>query len=162
MWDILILRIFLVLKQHNIFEIFQSTNSDFPNDVGILSLFFLNILRLQPGQAIFLAANESHAYLSEDCIACMSCSDNVIRAGLAPKYKDVNRLIAGLNYVGQPPANKIFQPHRIDDYLLIFVPHVGDFAPAQLTMPHLVKDYKLVLKDQQEYGYIISLVLNGY
>ena len=70
----------------------------------------------------------------------MAYSDRDIRAGLTPKYKDVNQLIAFLNYIGQPPANKIFQPHRIDDYLRIFVPPLEDFVVAQLTIPHSIKD----------------------
>ena len=70
----------------------------------------------------------------------MACSDNDIRAGLTPKYKDVNQLIACLNYVGQPPAKKIFQLDRIDEYLRIFVPPVDDFAVVQLTIPHSTKE----------------------
>ena len=42
-------------------------------------------------------------------------------------------------------------------YSRIFVPPVDDFAVVQLTIPHLTKDQKLVLKDQQS----ILLVLNG-
>lgn len=59
--------------------IFLQLNEQFPNDVGSLSLFFLNVIQLEPGQAIFLPAKEPHAYLSGDCIECMACSDNVVR-----------------------------------------------------------------------------------
>ena len=36
----------------------------YPGDVGVFCLLLLNYIVLKPGQAIFLAANEPHAYLS--------------------------------------------------------------------------------------------------
>ena len=38
-------------------------------------------------QAIYLAANEPHAYVSGQIIECMATSDNVVRAGLTPKLR---------------------------------------------------------------------------
>ena len=35
----------------------------FPGDVGCLCVFFLNFLQLEPGQALYLAPNEPHAYI---------------------------------------------------------------------------------------------------
>ena len=35
-------------------------------------MFFLNVVTLQPGEAMFLGANVPHAYLSGDCVECMS------------------------------------------------------------------------------------------
>ncbi len=67
-------------------------------DVGVLSSFFLNHVTLQPGQAIYLAANEPHAYLAGELVECMATSDNVIRAGLTPKFKDVRVLCDSLTY----------------------------------------------------------------
>jgi len=32
--------------------------------VGILSVYFLNLVVLQPGEAVYMAANEPHAYLA--------------------------------------------------------------------------------------------------
>lgn len=37
---------------------------EFPGDVGIFAPFILNLVHLEPGEAIFCAANEPHAYLS--------------------------------------------------------------------------------------------------
>lgn len=109
-------------------------NEHFPNDVGSLCLFFLNVIELEPGQAIFLPAKEPHAYLSGDCIECMACSDNVVRAGLTPKYKDVETLLAMLNYVGSSGQSKIFQPQVVDEHTLLFAPSVDDFAVAKIQV----------------------------
>ena len=39
-------------------------HSDFPGDIGCFAVYFLNYLKLEPGEAIFLAPNEPHAYIS--------------------------------------------------------------------------------------------------
>lgn len=44
-------------------ELIRVLNDDFPGDVGIFCTFVLNIVHLQPGEAVFLKANEPHAYL---------------------------------------------------------------------------------------------------
>lgn len=71
---------------------------EYPFDVGCFCVFLLNYVCLNPGEAIFLAANEPHAYLSGDCIECMAASDNVVRAGLTPKYRDLDTLLKMLTY----------------------------------------------------------------
>jgi len=78
--------------------------ADFPGDVGVFTPYLLNVVTLAPGEAIFLAANEPHAYLSGDCVEVMACSDNVVRAGLTPKYKDVASLCEMLTYSAGRPA----------------------------------------------------------
>jgi mannose-6-phosphate isomerase len=55
-------------------------------------------MQLKPGEAIFLAANEPHAYLYGDIVECMACSNNVVRAGLTPKLRDVDTLVEMLTY----------------------------------------------------------------
>ena len=45
-----------------------------------------------------MGANEPHAYISGDCVECMALSDNVIRAALTPKFKDVDTLCSSLHY----------------------------------------------------------------
>lgn len=117
-----------------IFKHFHTLNCDFPNDVGILCLFFLNIIDLEPGQAIYLPAQIPHAYLSGDCIECMACSDNVIRAGLTPKFKDVNTLLTMLNYNGTTAEKQIFHPIVINQYRQIFAPNVKDFAVVKIDV----------------------------
>lgn len=70
----------------------------YPADVGILAAFFLNYVKLKPGEALYLGPNEPHAYISGECIECMATSDNVVRAGLTSKKRDVQALLSMLNY----------------------------------------------------------------
>lgn len=46
----------------------------YPGDVGVLAAWFLNYLRLQPGQAVALPANEPHAYISGEIVEIMATS----------------------------------------------------------------------------------------
>lgn len=79
-------------------ELALRLHGQFPDDIGVLSSFFLNVLRLPNGSAIYLPANEPHAYLAGELVECMAASDNVIRAGLTPKFKDTAVLCESLTY----------------------------------------------------------------
>ena len=59
---------------------------------------FLNYLLIAPGESFFMAANEPHAYVAGEILECMACSDNVVRAGLTPKHKDIENLVDMLSY----------------------------------------------------------------
>ena len=70
----------------------------FGSDVGLLSFFFFNFVQLKPHQAIFTKAGVPHAYIKGNIIECMANSDNVVRAGLTNKFKDVNTLLEIMRY----------------------------------------------------------------
>ena len=72
--------------------------AQYPGDIGVFSPYLLNTLRLPPGAGLFLGSGEPHAYLAGDCVEVMACSDNVVRAGLTPKFKDVATLVDMLTY----------------------------------------------------------------
>ncbi|XP_062552426.1 mannose-6-phosphate isomerase [Armigeres subalbatus] len=126
-------------------NLFLQLHKDFPNDVGLLSIYFLNVLNLKPGQAIYLAANVPHAYISGDCIECMACSDNVVRAGLTPKFKDVDTLLRLVSYEGAPAEEKLYQPVQLDQdsqpHTRTFIPTVPDFAVAEIKVPKGINRY---------------------
>ncbi|MFL7795039.1 MAG: mannose-6-phosphate isomerase, class I [Anaerolineae bacterium] len=73
-------------------------------DVGLFTIFLLNLLHLKAGQGLFIKAGIPHAYLKGNIVECMANSDNVVRAGLTPKFKDVETLVDILTYeMGPPP-----------------------------------------------------------
>jgi len=90
-------------RQLNVNELVHRLQGQYPGDVGILAVFMLNCFQLKPGEGVFLEANLPHAYLSGDCLECMACSDNVVRAGLTPKLRDTPVLCEMLNYKAQSP-----------------------------------------------------------
>lgn len=123
---------------------------------------------LDPGQAMFLGANEPHAYLyggqacflhesrlnvyvcnhcsdlklavsvcsSSDCVECMACSDNTVRAGLTPKYIDVNTLCEMLSYSPAPASSKIFPcvQDASDPCVSLYDPPVPDFTVMRIQV----------------------------
>jgi mannose-6-phosphate isomerase len=48
---------------------------------------------LNKGEAIMINPNEPHAYIKGDLIECMVNSNNVVRGGLTPKFKDTETLV---------------------------------------------------------------------
>jgi len=91
-------------------ELVTRCNSQFPQDIGLFVLFFLNYVKLSPGQAMYLKADDIHAYIAGDIIECMASSDNVIRAGFTPKFQDVNTLTDILTYDHDPPEQQLLKP----------------------------------------------------
>jgi len=85
-------------------------DGQFPGDIGLFVLFFLNYVKLEVGEAMFLKADDIHAYLSGDIIECMAASDNVVRAGFTPKFKDVDTLIDMLTYSYAPIEEQKMDP----------------------------------------------------
>jgi mannose-6-phosphate isomerase len=79
-------------------DLLLSFNSQFPADCGVFSPLFLAVHNLSPGQSLFVPANTPHAYITGEIIECMARSDNVIRCGLTPKFKDVEVLCDSLSY----------------------------------------------------------------
>lgn len=79
-------------------EVFARVYSQYTDDVGCWMVYILNYVQMQPGQALFLSDSEPHAYISGEGVEIMACSDNVVRAGLTPKWKDVGTLVEMLKY----------------------------------------------------------------
>ena len=79
-------------------ELFIELRKKYGTDVGLFSLYLFNLVHLKQGEAVFLNAGIPHAYLKGNIIECMANSDNVVRAGLTPKFKDISTLIDVLTY----------------------------------------------------------------
>lgn len=62
---------------------------------------------------------------------CMACSDNVVRAGLTPKYRDVHTLCEMLDYTGKPANKTKFPGKSVTENgvtITTFSPPIRDFA----------------------------------
>lgn len=105
----------------------------YPADVGVLSAFFFNYVCLAPGEALYLDANEPHAYLAGECVECMATSDNVVRAGLTPKYRDTQTLCAMLSYSQGPP--KILCGVPVNPYTKRYSPPFEEFEVDVCILP---------------------------
>lgn len=66
-------------EELDIKDLLLRLDDQFPNDIGVLCTFVLNIVKLEPGQAVFLKANEPHAYISGGTNTLIHNSDQVLR-----------------------------------------------------------------------------------
>ncbi len=79
---------------------------------GLLTLFFLNVVHLKPGEAIYQPPGLLHAYLEGQNVELMGNSDNVMRAGLTPKHIDVDELLS-IGHLQDSPTNDFIITPRI-------------------------------------------------
>jgi mannose-6-phosphate isomerase len=115
-------------------ELVTRCHAQFPHDIGLFVLFFLNYVKLSPGQAMYLKADDIHAYLSGDIVECMASSDNVIRAGFTPKFQDVDTLTDILTYDHNPPEAQLLEP-RDYPYMTFNTSAYGSASSALLYDP---------------------------
>ena len=101
----------------------------YPDDSGLFSPLLLNVITLQPGEAMFLFAQTPHAYLRGVALEVMANSDNVLRAGLTPKYIDIPALLANVKFTPTPQSQLLTRPLAQESMLRFPVP-VEDFAFA--------------------------------
>ncbi|RKY57986.1 MAG: mannose-6-phosphate isomerase, class I [Candidatus Neomarinimicrobiota bacterium] len=94
-------------------NIFLQAREKYGNsDVGLFSLFFLRLLNLKTNEALCIAPGIPHAYIKGNIIECMANSDNVVRAGLTPKFQDINTLMTILDY--SPNSIRPVKPKQSD------------------------------------------------
>ena len=103
----------------------------FPNDIGALAPFYLNVIKLAPQQALFLGAGMLHAYLHGSAIEVMANSDNVLRGGLTSKYINKKELINILDFHPQSP---LWVEPRLEGALQRFPVAANEFELSSLQL----------------------------
>ncbi|CAO2185470.1 unnamed protein product [Urochloa humidicola] len=114
-------------------QLVLSLEKQYQEDVGVLAALFFNYVKLSPGEALYIGANEPHAYLSGECIECMATSDNVVRAGLTPKYIDVQTLCSMLTYKQAFP--EILRGVHVQPHVRRYTPPFDEFEVDCCLVP---------------------------
>lgn len=122
-----VLKAALDSQQGEPWETIRLISEFYPDDSGLFSPLLLNVVKLNPGEAMFLFAETPHAYLQGVALEVMANSDNVLRAGLTPKYIDIPELVANVKFVAKPAAELLTQPVKNGAELDFPIP-VDDFA----------------------------------
>jgi len=133
------------LKANAHFAELVSINKIYPSDPGVLVALLLNLVFLEPGQAISLGAGNVHAYLRGLGIEVMANSDNVLRGGLTSKHIDVPELLDVT--ISQPSPAPILAPVALDSHDRLYKP---DF-----------EEFQLQVLDPQAAGQASELQLHG-
>ncbi len=114
-------------QQGEAFAAVRKIATFYPDDTGLFAPLLLNVITLQPGQAMFLQAETPHAYLEGVALEVMANSDNVLRAGLTEKHIDIPELLANIQCIPQSTSALLLQTKKQDGMELFPVP-VPDFA----------------------------------
>lgn len=97
-----------------------------PGEIGPVVALLLNLIRLEPGEAVFLAAGQIHAYVEGFGVEILANSDNVLRCGLTPKHVDAEELLRIATFDPVPatpwPSKDLYgdvvYPVPVDDFEL--------------------------------------------
>lgn len=114
------------------FTIIKNMSLKYPTDSGLFAPLILNVVQLQPGQAMFLKAQTPHAYLQGTALEIMASSDNVLRAGLTPKHIDIEELFDNTIFHSINPDKLLTTATKNNNKIDFPVP-VNDFAFEIIT-----------------------------
>lgn len=110
----------------------ETFNINGNTDRGIFSIYLFNVLKMQPGQALFQDAGLPHAYLEGHTMEIMANSDNVLRGGLTPKHIDVKELLEHVRY--EPTVANVITGTRASTSEEIFVTPAVDFQLSRIRL----------------------------
>ena len=104
----------------------------YPGDVGVVSALLLNLIRLEPGDAVYLGAGNLHAYLEGTGVEIMASSDNVLRGGLTRKHVDVPELMRVLEMRAGPVTP--LSPRTLDGVERVYETPAKEFRLSVLDL----------------------------
>jgi len=113
-------------------RLYESKDAIGDIDRAIFSIYFFNIVKVNPGEAVFQGAGIPHAYLEGQTIELMANSDNVLRAGLTPKHVDVPELMKHTLFESVVPD--IMQGNSVQTGEKIYPCPVADFGIAKIEL----------------------------
>lgn len=115
-----------------VFKWMINLHSEYPTDIGVFSPVFLNLVCLEPNQAMFLPPGVLHAYLDGMGVELMANSDNVLRGGLTPKHVDVSELMGILNF--KEERIKILLPQKKSHCEGVYYSPAEEFALSVISV----------------------------
>lgn len=116
----------------------------YPADPGVAVSLLLNTVRLDPGQALFLAPGNLHSYLHGVALEIMANSDNVLRGGLTQKHIDVPEFLAVVDFRALPLP--LITPEESDSGEHLFVAPTPEF---QLSVTRVTAGQTVAWPDRE-------------
>jgi mannose-6-phosphate isomerase len=104
----------------------------YPGDIGIVSALLLELVHLEPGEAVYLGAGNLHAYLEGTGVEIMASSDNVLRGGLTKKHVDVPELLRVLDFGGGPAS--VIRPRMVDEHEAVYDTPAREFRLSRIHL----------------------------
>ncbi|MFW6208009.1 MAG: mannose-6-phosphate isomerase, class I [Spirochaetota bacterium] len=100
-------------------------------NVGVQAPLFLNVVELEPGQALYQPAGVLHAYVQGMGVELMANSDNVLRGGLTKKHVDLPELLNVLSFEARPAD--ILQGKQVSGVLRRYPVPIDEFELQQCS-----------------------------
>ncbi|SCC79470.1 mannose-6-phosphate isomerase, class I [Bifidobacterium commune] len=104
----------------------------FEGDPSVLALLMMNPIELEEGESVFIPAGTPHAYIHGTGVEVMTNSDNVLRAGMTVKHKDVPNLLQNLDCNPAPPIDPsvswIDELGALFGNRVVYRPHINEFV----------------------------------
>lgn len=101
-------------------------------DRGIFSIYFFNIVKVNPGEGVFQGAGVPHAYLEGETMELMANSDNVLRGGLTPKHIDIPELMKHTAFEGIIP--NVMKGNAVSNAEKNYTCPVPDFGISKIEL----------------------------
>jgi mannose-6-phosphate isomerase len=103
-----------------------------PADPMVLAPLLLDLVRMSPGQTIFVPAGVPHCYLSGLGIEILAASDNVLRCGLTSKPIDVEELLAVIDCRPSTPSGTAVT--TLSEHEIAWRPDLDDFQLSRIVV----------------------------
>ena len=85
----------------------------------------------------------------------MACSDNVVRAGLTPKFKDVKTLVDMLDY--KMSKVNLVEPIKQNEYIFEYKPLVDEFSVQRIEILSKEEEINFMLPVMNKYSILIII-----
>lgn len=133
----------------------------FEDDPSVLALLMMNPVELEEGESVFIPAGVPHAYIHGTGVEVMTNSDNVLRAGMTVKRKDVPNLLQNLDCNPAPPIDPSVR--RIDELgalfgnRVVYRPHINEFVLSYGRVGGAHHPWPMMERLVQRYGRLMDL-----
>lgn len=91
---------------------YSTVAAEYPNDPGAILALYLRVVRLAPGESLFVPPGVPHSYIRGTGLEVMTSSDNVLRLGLTPKPVFIDLALQVLDF-SEVSANASDAPFSI-------------------------------------------------
>jgi mannose-6-phosphate isomerase len=103
-----------------------------PADPMVLAPLLLDLVRLAPGETIFVPAGVPHCYLGGLGVEILAASDNVLRCGLTSKPVEVEELLRVIDC--QPLVSSRTTVLSLGEHETAWRPDVDDFQLSRISL----------------------------
>lgn len=129
----------------------------FHEDPSSLALLMMNPVALTEGDAVFIPAGTPHAYIHGTAAEIMTNSDNVLRAGLTTKHKNIAGFLRTVNCRPAAPIDpSVNLPEALAGNHVVYRPRIDEFMLTYGQVGHQGGQWPLISHLRHRYGRLVA------